>query len=51
MKFRYGQVIVGLLLLLFASLVVADSADSDPGFGGPNAVSNQIKGLRFMRLE
>jgi len=43
MTFRYGQVLVGLLLLLFASLVVAYSADSDPGFGGPNAVSNQIK--------
>ena len=43
MRIQFGLALAGLLLLLFASLVGAEGVDPGSGFGGPNAVPNQIE--------
>jgi porin len=51
MQFRYTLAFAGLLSFFFASVVVAESDASDPGFGGPNAVPNQIETDAFQALK
>jgi porin len=42
MRFGCRQVLAGVLSFLFASLVVAESFDSGPGFGSPDQVDRTI---------